>query len=58
MSNQRITAWLSEAEAKGIRDLAEKKGTSMNWMMRIAVRNLLGLPIRKDVTLVTRNEEH
>lgn len=45
--NVRFTAWLSEAEREGIRDMATMHGTSDNYMIRVAVRMMLGLPIQR-----------
>lgn len=43
--NTRFTAWLSESERQGIHALAEKYGTSENYVVRLMVRKALGLPI-------------
>lgn len=47
----RFTAWLSDAERQGVRELAEKYGTSDNYIIRLAVREQLGLPVPAGVVL-------
>lgn len=41
----RFTAWLSVAERNGISSMAKEFGTSDNYVFRMAVRKLLGMPV-------------
>lgn len=59
----RFTAWLSDAERDGIDKLAEREGTSANYMVRVAVRQLLSKhgilksrTVTNSVTSVTGNK--
>lgn len=42
---ERFTAWLSIAERNAIRSQAREYGTSENYVVRMAVRSLLGMPV-------------
>lgn len=62
----RFTAWLSDAERAGLQRLADEQGTSVNFVLRMLVRNALDMTnphsllhpatIAEDVTAVTRNK--
>jgi hypothetical protein len=45
MSSLRFTAYISETEDKGLRDLAAQEGTSVNYIVRCGIRYLLGLDV-------------
>lgn len=45
MSKVRFTAYISQDEREGIKKLADKSGTSDNYVVRTAIRNILGLPV-------------
>lgn len=51
----RFTAWLSEAELEAVHERGKELGESASHVVRIAIRQSLGLPDKKDVTSVTRN---
>lgn len=51
----RFTAWLTSVEREGLRDKAIELGLSQNVIVRMAIRETLGLPGRAVGTLVTRN---
>lgn len=40
---ERFTAWLSAAERQAIRSRAQEFGTSENYVVRMAIRQALGL---------------
>lgn len=44
IAQNRFTVWVSDEEDSLIRKLAAKQGTSVNFIMRIAVRKLFDLP--------------
>lgn len=57
-SKQRFTAWLSDKEKQKLTEMAEREGTSVNFLVRTAVRQFLGLPTwgeipGENVTVVT-----
>lgn len=60
MSKARFTAWLSESEREGIRRLAIELDTSENYVVRMMIRQALGLaePVLPllHVTSVTASE--
>lgn len=46
MSNsERFTAWLSHAERQKLRSMAQEYGTSENYVVRMALRSLFGMPV-------------
>lgn len=47
MSHVRFTAYFSESESKGLRAMAEKEGTSVNYVVRCAIRFILGKDVPK-----------
>jgi predicted transcriptional regulator len=53
MSGIRFTVWLSHEERARLRKLAELYGTSQNYIIRIAVRGMLDLPLRDDQKQMT-----
>lgn len=42
---ERFTAWLSVAERNAVRRMAREYGTSENYVVRMAVRQLLDMPV-------------
>jgi hypothetical protein len=52
----RFTAWVSVAERAAIKSRARELNTSANYVVRMAVRDSLGLTVQPDVTLVTGND--
>lgn len=42
--NVRFTAWLSEAERDRLDKAANEHGTSVNYLVRLAIRQYLGMP--------------
>jgi hypothetical protein len=40
----RFTAWLSRTESDMLSAQARRKGTSKNYLVRLAIREMLGLP--------------
>jgi Ribbon-helix-helix protein, copG family len=57
MSPVRFTAYLSEAEDKGLRELAEREGTSVNYVVRCAIRIVLGKDVPKWIREEALNEK-
>jgi len=45
VSGTRFTAWLSDEERELLRELAHEQGSSENYIMRTALRRLLGLAV-------------
>lgn len=43
--SERFTAWLSDSERDRLRAAAKDNNTSENYIVRIAIRHLFGLPI-------------
>lgn len=41
----RFTAWLSESERDALEDVAKEYGTSQNYIVRVAIRQFLGLDL-------------
>ena len=39
----RFTSWISEGERSGLDEMAREQNTSVNYLVRVAIRNLLGL---------------
>lgn len=57
--NVRFTAWMSESERDAIDAVAKENNTSVNYVVRIAIRRLLGLPSPLlHVTTETKDEQH
>lgn len=58
-TNNRFTAWFSATERRALNTLANKQGVTVNYLVRIAVREYLGPEALKkaasDVMDVTRN---
>lgn len=52
----RFTAWLSIAERNAIRTQAQEYGTSENYVVRMAVRQLLGMPVPSNAANKTADE--
>jgi hypothetical protein len=53
----RFTAYLSVREREGITVKAAEYDASDNYIVRLAIREFLGLSLKEDVTLDTRNKQ-
>jgi hypothetical protein len=49
--NTRFTAWLSTQERDALKAKAKRLGTSENFILRLALRHFLGLPVFRETTL-------
>lgn len=47
--NIRFTVWLTEEERSGIRGLARQCDTSQGFIIRMAVRRMLNMPVSLDM---------
>ena len=55
-TKERFTAWLSIAERNAVRSMAREYGTSENYVVRMAVRQLLNMPVPSNAPSGTVNE--
>lgn len=51
MNKVRFTAYISEAEDKALREMADEQGTSVNYLVRSGVRLVLGLSVPRWLVL-------
>lgn len=51
----RFTMWMSEAERAELHDMAQRHGTSDNFMLRMALRHFLGYEIPR--VLISEGED-
>lgn len=54
--NVRFTAWFSERERQLLDERAQELGTSTNYLVRIAVRQFLGLDKSQMLRVTTETE--
>lgn len=54
MAVQRVTAYLSLNERSAIRRIAQHNGTSENYIIRLAIREWLGLPIPSGMSIAEK----
>lgn len=55
-TKERFTAWLSITERNAVRTMAREYGTSENYVVRMAVRQLVNLPVPSNAPTGTADE--